>query len=96
MMDTEMTTSQNLVTCIKCGWVHMPVTREFAEASVADFNSYFDTLTKDKQDDYYGGRKSSLNSYLHCLNCGGPHTNFRPTKEGDCPMGCTIGPIIQE
>lgn len=83
-------------TCLKCGWVHFAVPRGHAENEIARFNAYYDTLTPKQQRDYYGADKSSIKLYEQCDRCGGPHTNFREEKEGDCPIGCTIGPIIHE
>lgn len=82
------------VTCNKCGWVHMGVSREHAEDEVRRFNEYFDGLPVEKQEDYYGGKKSSVLNYEKCFRCGSNWENFRRSREGDCPDGCTIGPII--
>jgi hypothetical protein len=81
-------------TCNSCGWVHFGVTREFAEAEVAKFNAYFDTLTEEKREACYGNIKSHIKNYEHCMVCGEPYTNFRDGVEGDCPYGCTLNPII--
>ena len=83
-------------TCNKCGWVHFAVSREFAENEVKRFNDYFNTLTEDKQQKYYGGKSSSIKHYEHCSLCGNPYTNFRESEEDDCPIGVTLGPIIKE
>ena len=80
-------------TCVKCGWVSMAVTKAFAEHEVAKFNEYFDTLSPIKQQDYYRGRRSSLEDYT-CQVCRG--TEFRDYKEGDCPDGCTISAVVCE
>ena len=74
----------------------MGVSRAYAVAQVTQFNEYFNTLTAQQQQDYYGGRGSSLELYEICNCCGESHHNFRETKPGDCPDGCTIGPIIYE
>lgn len=74
----------------------MGVTRDYAEAAVKQFNEYFDTLSKEKQDEFYGGKGSSITQYENCMRCNEPHTNFRIAKYGDCPDGCTINPIIVE
>lgn len=50
------------VTCLNCGWVHMGITREHAEQEVARFNAYYATLTPEKQQDYYGGKPSRIES----------------------------------
>lgn len=86
----------NLRTCNKCGWVHFGVSRKYAEDEVANFKVYFDSLPKEKQDDFYGGKPSNIKNYEHCMFCHGPYTNFRDAKYGDCPDGCTINPIINE
>lgn len=81
-------------TCKKCGWVAFGVTRDFAEKEVARFNTYFDTLTREEQLGYYAGKGSSIAIYEKCLSCGGSYTNFRDSVPGDCPIGCTLSPII--
>lgn len=81
------------VTCLKCGWVSVEVSREYAVHHVFAFNEYFKALPKDKQQDYYGGKGASLEAYETC-RCGGPYQNFRDAKIGDCPDGVTMGPII--
>lgn len=83
------------VTCVKCGWVHVAYTREEAQKAVDSFNEYYDTLSVKKQNDYYGGENSSLErSYIGCNVC--KNETFRPSEPGDCPDGCTIGPVIYE
>lgn len=83
-------------TCLKCGWVAFGITRERAKNEVESFNKYFDTLTEKEREDFYGGRRSLIRSYERCFLCGGPHTNFRDSKEGDCPNGVTLQPIVVE
>ena len=83
-------------TCNKCGWVHFAVTREFAENEVKEFNDYFDTLTEEEQQQYYGGRCSTIKQYEHCFFCGNTYKDFRDAKEDDCPIGVTLGPIIED
>ena len=82
----------NLRTCNNCGWVHFGVTRKHAEDEVKRFNEFYHTQSKEVQD-MYGG-ESSIKNYEYCFRCGGLHTNMRVTKDGDCPGGCTIQPII--
>ena len=81
------------VTCNKCGWVWFQVSREHAVKQVAEFNIYFESLSKQEQNDYYGGRGAVLERYESCW-CGNSYKNFRDSKPGDCPDGCTISPII--
>lgn len=80
------------VTCLNCGWVHMGITREHAEQEVARFNAYYATLTPEKQQDYYGGKPSRIESYIGCFRC--TQTRFREAVPGDCPDGSTIQPVI--
>lgn len=82
------------VTCLTCGTVHFEVSLEYVTQEVAEFNAYFDTLSVDKQHDYYGGHKSSVSRYAWCKRCGGSYTNFRDSVDGDCPIGATISPIL--
>lgn len=82
------------VTCNKCGWVAFTVTRQYAEDAVKKFNDFYDS-TDDKTRSCYGG-KTSITHYEHCFFCGTEYTNFRPFKDGDCPDGCTLQPIIQD
>lgn len=79
-------------TCGNCGEVHFPVTRGYAEAQVHKFNEYYQTLHI-KEKGYYGGPATVL-QYEKCKNCGGNYKEFKDFREGDCPEGCTINPII--
>ena len=85
----------SLRTCNRCGWVHMGVTRQHAEQSVAEFNTFFETQPPEVRE-MYGNKPSSITAYERCFHCGGPHTDTREPKAGDCPDGCTIQPIIVE
>jgi hypothetical protein len=69
------------------------MTRQEAQESVDRFNAYYETLTEEKKQDYYGGKSSTIANYEWCW-CG--NKEFRPFKEGDCPEGVTIGPVIYE
>jgi len=80
-----------LVECKHCGWVHFPVSRTYAEDQVAQFNAYYDTLSKKKQQENYGGRGASIASYEHCFSCNKP-ADMVLTKRH--MMGHTIQPII--
>lgn len=88
--------TRKFVTCLKCGWVHMAVSRDYALQQIHAFNEYFKDLTPEQQQDFYGGRKSSMRDYSNCNLCGEAYTEMRPFKEGDCPDGVTIGPIIDK
>lgn len=81
-------------TCNKCGTVAFGVSRSYAEKEVAAFNAYFDTLDA-KGKDLFGNRNSSILQYEGCW-CGNSYRNFRPAVQGDCPVGCTLQPIIYE
>lgn len=79
------------VVCKHCNWTSFGISKAQAEQEVASFNAYFDTLPKDKQDLYYGGKKSSLDIYK-CMVCGGKE--FTPGNSA--PNGSTISPVIYE
>jgi hypothetical protein len=84
----------NYRTCLRCGWVHNGVTRQYAEAEVARFNEYFDNLTVHQQVTWYGGKKSCIENYENCFRCGNSFREFRLSVAGDAPMGVTIQSII--
>ena len=44
----------------------------------------------------FGNKPASIHEYEHCGLCNGPHTDMREFTAGDCPDGCTLGPIIVE
>ena len=92
----------DVVTCTKCGWVSFAVSREYAEKAVKGFIDYYNALShKDKE--FWRGvnadgslrpaRMPSVADYV-CLHCSG--SSFRPAKDGDCPGGCTLNPVIVE
>ncbi len=85
-----------LCTCNKCGWVHMAVTRGYAAQKVIEFNQYYDKLSEEKQQNFYGGKGATIGIYERCFSCGQTDEDFRPFKEGDCPGGVTIQPTIYE
>lgn len=82
-----------IVQCKHCGWQHFAVSRKYAEAEVKSFNEYYDSLDSKVQNEFYGGRKSSINNYENCNLCNKPADMVAPTKE---LYGNTIGPIIWE
>lgn len=84
-----------LVTCKNCGWVHMGVSREYAEEQVKKFNEFYVTLPPESQELYYNNKPASIDEYLACMRCGAEWSKFRRFEDGDCPDGCTIGPIVQ-
>lgn len=83
-------------TCNQCGWVHFGVTRDDAESQVVLFNTYFNKLSAEQQNEMYGGKPASIGLYESCQRCGNSCKEFRESKQGDCPDGSTIGPIICE
>lgn len=83
----------DIVECVYCGWHHFAVSMEYAQQEIKRFNSYFDSLTHEEQQYYYGGKPSSLNSYTHCNYCGRKASMKPATKTLNGP---TIGPIIWE
>lgn len=85
--------NKSIVQCKHCGWQHFAVTRKYAGDEVESFNEYYDTLTIDEQNKYYGGQKSIINNYENCDRCGKLADMVAPTKE---LIGSTVGPIIWE
>jgi protein-arginine kinase activator protein McsA len=84
------------VTCTNCGWVHFAVSREHAEGQVKSFNDYVKTIPVEKHKEFWGGNLAAIEDYESCKLCGSSYKDMRAAKPGDCPDGCTIGPIISE
>ena len=82
-------------TCNNCGRVGFAVSRKFAEEQVKLFGEYYNSLSAKKQQENYGGHPATISDYDQC-GCGNPHTNFRASRDEDCPNGCTLSPIIFE
>lgn len=80
------------VTCNQCGWVHFALPAVRVLANVDEFNTWYD-CQPDEVQAHYGGH-ASIQDYTQCAFCGGSHRNFRDSLPGDCPDGCTIGPIL--
>ena len=81
------------VTCTHCSWVSMLVTREYANNQIKEFNEWFEKQS-DATKKHYSNTPSTIKNYA-CLVCGkfGPYRDY---QEGDCPEGCTIGPVIDD
>ena len=80
------------ITCLRCGWVNAAVSRGYAEASVKRFNDYYDSISDEEQKSF--GSRATVEGYEGCFACGGK--DFRAFREGDCPDGVTINPVICE
>jgi hypothetical protein len=70
----------------------MGVTREYALDEVHRFNAWYIEQDEETQSHFVG--PSMIEDYEVCRLCG--ENEFRPFEEGDCPDGCTIGPVIYE
>ena len=84
------------LTCNKCNWISFGIPRATCLDEIERFNTYFETLTPEQQQEYYGGKKSSIENYNKCHKCGGSHTDFRPTTEAEAAkiFGSTTNPIL--
>ena len=81
-------------TCNRCGWVHFAMSRERAQSDVDQFNAYYEALSPEKREEYYGNKPASIATYERCFFCGQTDGDFRPYQDGDCPTGCTVQPVI--
>lgn len=84
----------NLRTCNRCGWVSYGVTRKDAERSVAEFNKFYEAAPAATRESF--GGPSTILHYEVCIGCGGSYKNTRDSSPDDCPVGCTLNPIIVE
>lgn len=84
------------VTCNKCGWVHFAVTLEYVQQWKADWKQWCKEwdVKRLKGFGIKNRKPPSDKSYYRCFFCGNPYTDFRASKAGDCPDGCTIQPIL--
>jgi rubredoxin len=82
------------VSCNKCGWVHLGVSREEAIEQVNAFNFYFDSLKEEERIQYYGNTPASIEEYSACSRCGNDWKDFRRTLPEEVPDGSTIGAIL--
>ena len=80
------------LTCPKCGWTHFGVSRVYAVQNVKNFNDYYNSLSPEKQEDFYGNKMAEIGHYEHCFNCGAMYKTFE--RRNNAPEGCTIQPII--
>lgn len=85
--------ASKLITCLNCGWVSFEVSRRYAQSEVKRFNAFYRTLDK-KGKEMYGNKPASVDFYEECLRCGGSYKDFKKAKKADCPVGCTINPVI--
>ena len=78
----------------------MGVTREFAESESRKFMNFYESLPEKKRHEHYGGDQTYervLSQYERCFFCGQTDPkNYRKSKGDDCPVGCTIQPVIWE
>jgi succinate dehydrogenase/fumarate reductase-like Fe-S protein len=84
------------VICLHRKWVAFEVSRKYAEKEVKNFNTYYDNLPFSTQQDFYGGKKSSIKQYERCMLCGTCYHNFRRAKKNEIPLGSTLNPIISK
>ena len=94
------------VTCNNCGWVHFAVTRAHAKTQSKEFADFWNAASIDTKLCYFklGTTPAELPKtydadkhfarYTSCFQCGESYKNFRESKEDDCPIGCTIQPIL--
>lgn len=81
--------------CCLCGWVYFSVSRNYAKEEVDRFNKYYYSLSQKEQNEYYGGRPSSISNYENCYRCRNSYKNFRDLEPDErLPIGITMNPII--
>lgn len=87
----------NYRTC-PCGWVYFAVTREYAEHEVKAFRRYYDSLSSERQQSWYGSKPSTLEDYSRCFRCGAEYTEFCDATSEDLQRvsGSTINPILED
>lgn len=89
---------KSYVTCGICGWVMYPISRAYAEQSVALANQRNDAISRCGDDDFrpFYFQREDISRYEKCFRCGAPFTEMVKSKPEDCPVGVTLQPIIWE
>jgi protein-arginine kinase activator protein McsA len=86
--------------CNKCDWIHFGVSLAYARAHVKQFNAFYNKLSKENQELFYGGHRISIKEYKRCFRCGNTYKDFREPKLdedfGRKVNGHTVQPIIGE
>lgn len=84
------------LTCKSCGWVHFGVTRKFAIEETKRFAEFYNSSSRETQENYGGRQISLIRSYATCNCCGKPNTNMRDSTAAEIQKvaGSTIGPMI--
>lgn len=72
--------------CPACGWVHVAIPLEDAEAGVRSGNAYAAAQGEPQ--------KESIDRYLKCFRCGADSSTFVPAKDRDVPAGSTIQSVV--
>lgn len=90
-MPREQEIPSDTVTCLRCGWVSYAVTKAHAEAHVERHNAF---RLADPARLKHWPTPASVEEY-RCRGCGqwGP---YRKARQGDCPTGATINPVVCE
>jgi hypothetical protein len=85
----------DLVTCLKCGWVHFAVDTAYVDKWEADWKIFWATLDEHGRE-MYGCKDAppTREGYYECFSCSGSYKNFRDALPGDSPDGCSIQPIL--
>lgn len=81
-----------LIECRSCGKPHYPVSLADALAGIKSFNDYFNTLSPEDQNKFYGGKPASIDNYLQCVRCG----SVRFQQRHAAAPGVTLNPIVFE
>jgi predicted nucleic-acid-binding Zn-ribbon protein len=85
--------------CNKCGHAHFRRTEDEVTVEANNFKRYFDGLSDEDRQKYYGGRgyevADAIEQQKKCFRCGGPNTEFHEeTPEDRIPAGVTLQGII--
>lgn len=72
------------VKCPRCGRVHMRISCEDAQASIASINARLEPQHP----------PANYEHFLHCFGCGAPASTFVPAGPDDAPTGVTLTCVV--
>lgn len=85
--------------CIRCGRIHVGITKAEADTEVRTVNEYLARLSPEARESGYGSRTASIEHYKKCSHCGAPSETFIPAigfENSGVTMQSVIAPRLEK